>query len=179
MLSHCTEAEGGGRRHDRSPQFNTTRSEIGELLYRLKYRSDRSVTNAIVETAVQFIRSWGIEADVIISVPPSRLDRSFQPVFLIAQGIGTSLNIPLCENCIVKTKDTAELKDVYDYYDRIKLLENAFSADAARLENRNVLLFDDLYRSGATLNAITEAIYTQGHASNVYVLALTRTRSSL
>ena len=50
------------------PQFNTTRSEIGELLYRLKYRSDRSVTNAIVETAVQFIRSWGIEADVIIPV---------------------------------------------------------------------------------------------------------------
>jgi len=37
-------------------------------------------------------------------------------------------------------------------------------------------LFDDLYRSGATLNALSQAAYSQGEAANVFVLALTRTR---
>jgi len=39
-----------------------------------------------------------------------------------------------------------------------------------------VLLFDDLFRSGATLNAVTRVLYEQGQCSDVYALALTRTR---
>ena len=38
-------------------------------------------------------------------------------------------------------------------------------------------VFDDLFRSGATMNAVTSALYDQGHARDVYALALTRTRS--
>ena len=39
------------------------------------------------------------------------------------------------------------------------------------------LLFDDLFRSGATMNSITVALYEQGHASEVFALTPTRTRS--
>jgi len=39
-------------------------------------------------------------------------------------------------------------------------------------------LVDDLYRSGATLNAVTEAVLTSG-ASSVYALALTQTRKKV
>lgn len=39
-----------------------------------------------------------------------------------------------------------------------------------------MLLFDDLYRSGATLNAVTRVLYEQARCSDVYALALTRTR---
>jgi hypothetical protein len=35
----------------------------------------------------------------------------------------------------------------------------------------------DLFRSGATMNAITGALYDQGRARDVYALTLTRTRS--
>jgi len=37
-------------------------------------------------------------------------------------------------------------------------------------------LFDDLYRSGATLNAITQALKDKGKAKEVYALTLTMTR---
>lgn len=37
--------------------------------------------------------------------------------------------------------------------------------------------FDDLFRSGATMNSITVALHEQGHASDVFALTLTRTRS--
>lgn len=39
-----------------------------------------------------------------------------------------------------------------------------------------MLLFDDLYRSGATLNAVTRVLYEQARCSDGYALALTRTR---
>ena len=40
----------------------------------------------------------------------------------------------------------------------------------------DILLFDDLFRSGATLRAITEVLMQQGQAFTVRVLTLTKTR---
>jgi predicted amidophosphoribosyltransferase len=160
------------------PMFDTQRSEIGELLYRLKYRSDQSVVDTIIETAVKFIALWNPTLNFILPTPPSKLGRPYQPVLEIAKRLGLRLNIALCKDCLVKVKDTPELKNVYDYDERLRLLEDAYSVDSSILKGQNVLLFDDLYRSGATLNAITDALYMKGEAANVYVLALTRTRSA-
>ncbi|MFL5384242.1 MAG: hypothetical protein ACJ8GN_17105 [Longimicrobiaceae bacterium] len=40
-----------------------------------------------------------------------------------------------------------------------------------------MLVFDDLFRSGETLNEITHTLMEQGKVDRVYVLTLTRTRS--
>ncbi len=157
--------------------FDTKRSEMGELLYRLKYRSDKSVMDTIVETVLSFIASWNPGLSVIVPVPPSR-QRAFQPVWEMAERLSIRLNLPLRGDCIVKIKDTPELKNVYNYEKRMELLEDAYTVPAASLIGESVLLFDDLYRSGATLNAIAGALYSNGEAANVYVLALTRTRSA-
>jgi competence protein ComFC len=161
--------------------FETKRSEIGELLYKLKYRSDQSAIESIVETAANFatafIKARNLSLDFIIPVPPSR-ERAFQPVLELAKHLSVALNIPLLNDCISKIKDTPELKDVYNYEDRTKLLEGAYTVALDSMEGKNILLFDDLYRSGATLNAITSILYSTGKAANVYVLALTRTRSA-
>jgi predicted amidophosphoribosyltransferase len=45
------------------------------------------------------------------------------------------------------------------------------------LKGKGVLLVDDLYRSGATANAVTLALLSGG-AARVYFLAATRTRSN-
>lgn len=163
------------------PQFETKRSEIGELLYKLKYKLDQSAIESIVETAAHFARAFikarNLSLDFIIPAPPSR-ERDFQPVFEITKQLGAALGIPLINDCINKIKDTPELKDVYDYEERTKLLEGAYSIAPDSIKGKNILLFDDLYRSGATLNAITSILYSTGKAANVYVLALTRTRSA-
>ncbi len=95
----------------------------------------------------------------------------------IARPLSTTLGVALCDDCLVKIKDTPELKNVYDYEARLNLLENAYLAEAAKLKGKSILLFDDLYRSGATLNALTETAYAE--AANVFVLALTRTMSNV
>lgn len=61
--------------HDR---WNTTRSEMGELLYQLKYCHDKSAVDKIV-TLLKGIK--GIEKfDVIIPVPSTNKKRAYQPV---------------------------------------------------------------------------------------------------
>jgi competence protein ComFC len=45
------------------------------------------------------------------------------------------------------------------------------------VRGRRVLLFDDLYRSGATLSAAAHALQDEGKVAEVRVLAVTRTRS--
>jgi competence protein ComFC len=160
------------------PQFDTERSEIGELLYKLKYKRDRSVVDAIVETTADFITSWNINLNFILPTPPSKSGRAYQPVLELAKSLGARLTVTLCADCVVKIKHTPELKNVYDYDQRLKLLEDAFSVNTIVIKDQNVLLFDDLYRSGATLNAITDVLYAQGEVANVYALALTRTRST-
>jgi competence protein ComFC len=51
------------------PMFDTKRSELGELLYRLKYSSDISVVDEIVDTAAEFLNSW--RPDISLIVPGS------------------------------------------------------------------------------------------------------------
>ena len=100
------------------PIFNTKRTEIGELLYRLKYRSDTSVLDEIVTTAADFMNSWNPGVEMVIPVPPSRSDRPFQPVMLIAEELSKRLHIPFRKDCVTKAKDMPELKNVYEFDER-------------------------------------------------------------
>jgi hypothetical protein len=96
------------------PMFETERSEIGELLYKLKYKSDQSVVDEIVNAAASFILSWNAQFDVVVPVPPSNLARRSQPVRVIARGLSELLNLTFAEAALIKTKDTPQLKNVSD-----------------------------------------------------------------
>lgn len=159
-----------------NPQFDTVRTEVGELLYRLKYRGRRDILAELVMTAADFIRKWNPQVHAVVPVPPSKV-RANQPVLLLATGLAKALDLPL-RNIVQRTQSPKQLKDVFDYHERIKLLENAHDVTGMAVRGKSVLLIDDLYRSGATLNAVTGALYEKGKASAVYAFAPTRTRSA-
>jgi competence protein ComFC len=96
------------------PQFDTQRSEIGELLYRLKYGNDKSVITVITETAADFVRKQKWPIDLLIPVPPSRVGRALQPVNALSKALAAQLEVGFCADCVVKVKNTPELKQVYD-----------------------------------------------------------------
>ncbi|MGH8604614.1 MAG: ComF family protein [Gammaproteobacteria bacterium] len=159
------------------PQFETTRTPIGELLYKLKYGSDKSTVEALCQTAAEFIegRSWDL--NLIVPVPPSRSGRRFQPVPVLAKEIGRLLGWQSCPDCIIKTRETDELKAIYDYQKRLDQLTGAYSVITDKVMNQNVLIIDDLYRSGATLEAVANVLQNVGRARKVFALTFTRTRS--
>jgi predicted amidophosphoribosyltransferase len=100
-----------------------------------------------------------------------------QPVLAIGGELAARLGVAFCPECVWRSRDVPQLKDVFDYDERWRLMEGLHEIDKPKLESRNVLLFDDLFRSGATMNSITGAMYDHGNARAVYALTLTRTRS--
>ena len=157
------------------PQFETHRTEIGELLFRLKYRSDETAAKELVEAASSFIRKWAVKPSIIVPVPPTRAYRKLQPVARLADGLGAGLKIPVAHDAIRKQKQFAELKNVYDAEERRKLLQGAFNVNSSRVKDHYVLLVDDLYRSGATMNAIADVLLRSG-ATAVFAFAFTQSR---
>ena len=173
---HTVSSEFVGHDEYGHPKFDTKRSELGELLYRLKYGSDSVVIEEIAVTATEFLKIWNPGCACIVPVPPSR-ERRLQPVLVLAEAIGKNLGMPVRSDAITKVKAIPQLKDVFEYDARVKLLQGAHSADPTIVQGNGILLFDDLFRSGATMNSITETLYGIGKASDVFVLTITRTRS--
>jgi len=158
------------------PEFDTVRSELGELVYRLKYRADKGVIPSIVEATVRFVNTWGIHPDTVVPMPPSKVQRAFQPVVDVASELAKSLGIALDTTSLEKTKITPQMKDVGDFAARVGALEAVLGC-GKDLAGRQVLLIDDLFQSGASMNVAARTLKQQGLVKSVYALALTRTRN--
>src|SRR5690349_7767037 len=141
-------------------QYDNTRSELGDLLYRLKYRSDQMAAPEIIATAAQFLMPHRHKFDLIIPVPSSTV-RAVQPVTLLANGIGKAVSLPVCE-CVTMKRRAEPIKSINDAEQRRKALEGLHAVDASKTAGRRVLLFDDLFRSGSTMNAITDILLVPG-----------------
>jgi competence protein ComFC len=156
-------------------QFETDRTPLGELLHRLKYRADRSVVPEIVAAAVAFLRPHRGKFDLIVPVPPSQ-QRALQPVAVLAEALGVAPGVKV-EDSVARSHATKPQKEVDDPSERLALLSGLYTVVPGAAAAKNVLLFDDAYRSGATLSAITGLLREPGKAASVRVLAITRTRS--
>lgn len=157
-------------------QFDTVRPEIAELLFRLKNRADKDAAGPIIETTANFLAQYRDKFDCIVPVPPSH-QRALQPVIVLAQGIGAALGVPVLF-CITTTRSTSQLKNVTDPEERKKQVEGLYQVATAQTQGRSILLFDDLFRSGTTMNAITDELLGPGQAAAVRALTITKTRSN-
>lgn len=159
-------------------KFDTTYTETGKALNELKYHQNYAQIEQLANEVMAFLKTRLVlpYINVIIPTPPSK-NRDIQPVEEIAKLVSKGLNIPIDTNYIVKIKNTSELKAIEDPLEREKLLTGAFSLQDLRYQNKKILLFDDLFRSGSTLKEITKTLYYNGKVNNVYIVTLTKTRS--
>ncbi len=159
--------------------FDTKRPPVGELLYQLKYGRAQTkveklaIADQLAETAENFIRNtWRAPIDAILPVPPSNV-RAIQPVLVVAEALAARLGVPVCTGCLTKVKQTPQMKDITDYDKRKEVLAGAFTVDPALTTGKNLLIFDDLHGSGATVSRIVELLKDPGRAKAVYLLTLT------
>ena len=157
------------------PQFDTTYSEMGHLVRRLKYQNDQSVLPQII-ALLEPIR--GIETfDAIVPVPSSKT-RALQPVDAIAAALGGRRGVKVLKSYLVKT-ESIELKNITDPGEREKQLQGQIVITGTDdISGQKVLLLDDLYRSGATLNACSTVLKEQAKVGDLCVLTMTKTRSN-
>lgn len=159
--------------------FDTVRTEIGELLYQLKYCKDVSKIQLLADIVVDFLKTRLVTPylSAIIPIPPSDITRTSQPVYEIAKVVGEKLKLKVDYDYLLKIRPTSQLKSIDDPEERRKILADVFQVKDQRYAGKKVLLFDDLYRSGETMNVATQVLIDSGHVNNVYVLAITKTRS--
>jgi predicted amidophosphoribosyltransferase len=157
--------------------WDSTRSEMGELVYQLKYRDRKANVEKIVDLISKKIK--GLETfDAIIPIPPSNRHRATQPVIEIAKELGRRKRVKVLD-ILEKESTDKEIKNVDDPKERKALLKKAMKlSDDHDISGKKVLLFDDLYRSGVTLEVATDLLYRKAKVDTVCVLTLTKTRSN-
>lgn len=165
--------------------YDTDRTELGELVYQVKYESDKSKIKPIAETAAQFVKDkYTVDGypilpylKAIIPTPPSDKNRNFQPVMDIAQEIGKLLEVQVYTDYLKKVKNTPLIKNIPNIEKKREQLQDAFVVSTKEFKDKCVLLFDDIYDSGTTLTEVAKVLYEQGDVKHVLVLTLTRRRT--
>ncbi len=119
--------------------------------------------------AEHFADRWKeIAPDCLVPVPvhPHRLrKRGYNQAALLAQAMSRSLGIPVNENLLIRSADTTAQKKL-SREERALNLRSAFQP-GPETPPPCVLLVDDIYTTGATVDACTEVLLASG-AKRVY-----------
>ena len=168
---HMLSSEFLGYDENGKEKFNNVRTQIGELVYQIKYNHNKEKLNDLLNIMSSFLDSWKIKdkTDLLISVPPSKQSRTYQPVFEIANLIGNYLEKPV-DNTILIKNTKLQAKDGHTNIDGTIIKSKTFDKPVS------ILIIDDLYSTGATLNEVAKVLKNDANVKNVYVLAMTKTR---
>lgn len=155
------------------PIFDTTRSEVGESLFQLKYRNNWSKIKPLAQAIADSLINLP-QFSFIVPMPPSN-PRTKQPVSELAIALGKILDIPVFNNLLQKTHNGQSLKDLATRAEKDAALKDSFSIrDEIQNQGKwDVLLIDDLYHTGASMEAACNALKLYNKVNNVYVAALT------
>ncbi len=159
--------------------YDTLRTPIGEILYRLKYNREWWLARKLAVVAVEFLKEKGIlqKIDNIVTIPPSKFRLFFQPVRSIGKRMGKLTGLPVETRIIRMARRHPPMKEIEDFRQRAELVRDMFTVSSRKLEHKTVLLFDDLYRSGLTLKEGARVLGREAGAKSIYVLTITKTRT--
>lgn len=158
------------------PVWETTRSEVGEAIYQLKYQGNDEGVEELAKTMAEMIDEQFGEVDAIIPLPPSKA-RSVQPVSLLANAVADELGIDCIEDVLVKNGTTPQMKDLSSKEERMEALLGCFSVIDNLDDVHDIVLLDDLFSSGSTMEAATLVLREHDKIDKIYVSAFTKTRS--
>lgn len=99
-------------------------------------------------------------------------NRSYQPVFEIAEKIAAYLGVFYVDDVLVKISDDEVKNTQYDQ----RQLKGKILMKRQGKRDFNVLLVDDLYSTGRTLTECVRLLQQDMHIKKVYVLTMTKTR---
>jgi len=149
------------------------RSSVGQLVYRLKYKGDLTVIPRLVEQACALIAAhpeYG-KLEAVIPVPCST-PRPNEPLASFTRELAQRLGLP-CLDVLGKTRQTRPQKELNTLAQKRANVAGAFGLRTP-LQGKRLLIVDDLFDSGATLEEITRLLM-RADKKEVCVLTLTRT----
>lgn len=140
--------------------------ELKDSIYRFKYAGMREYAAFYGEILYRLkghiIKSW--RPDVIMPVPlhASRFrKRGYNQAELIATELGRRLAVPVDGRTLIRCVNTVPQKDL-DNNGRAKNTKKAFQVNGNIVQYKRILLVDDIYTTGATIDACAAALTDAG-----------------
>lgn len=154
-----------------------------EAIKLFKYKGKMGISRGLTEimrTYLDHCRSSLPEFDLVIPIPLHRRklkERGFNQAETIAKFIASYLNLPLVKDGLMRVRFTDSQSNL-KREERLINVKRAFKAKRRGiLKGKRVLLVDDVYTTGITLNEAAKEI--KRARTQVYIFALARTPGSL
>lgn len=146
-------------------------------IYRFKYDNKREYADFYTEELVRVYGNWikSLQVDAIVPIPlhkKRKVSRGFNQAEVLACGIGKKLNLPVMPEVMVRTKNTVAQKELNDK-ERQENVKNAFKIPSNEVKLKKVLLVDDIYTTGSTIDAAAKALKSKGVEKVYYVCLCT------
>ena len=150
-----------------------TRSVRAALL-RFKFGGQMGSSRVFARFICQLLRDEGASADTVTWVPCSffrRHRRGYDQCREIARAVAAELSLP-CERLLAKTRHTKSQREMSGPEERRANVRGAFTA-RGEVSGRRIILIDDIYTTGATMNECRETLLAAG-AREVFCAAAAR-----
>lgn len=158
--------------------YYTKGGDVRQLLYELKYHGNKEVGEVMGRImAAELLSSCFFEGiDLIIPVPLHRRkerQRGYNQSECVARGIADITGLPVYTHLVVRDRYTAT-QTHKGQYERWENVRNLFVCSSPELlENKNILLVDDVLTTGATIVSCADALHNiPGLRVSVLTLAL-------
>lgn len=164
------------RRHTRSfkrayPVFRYEEPVASSVLA-IKYHNKREYVDYYGNLLAERLRKAGVadRIQIILPVPihkRRRKKRGYNQAELLAEVVGRQLHLPVDKTHLLRVSETAPQKELSPL-ERANNIKQALEVKMLPAEWKTVLLIDDIYTTGATVQACTEALQEAG-VEQVYV----------
>ncbi len=161
----CVDCENAEHTFDRGRALYEYDS-IKQAIYRFKYENRKEYATFFGKQLAQKlgkeILSW--KPDAIIPVPlyKDRLKkRGYNQAALIARELGKELNIPVNEKILYRIRETLPQKEL-NGKERQNNLKNAFKIGQNDVKLKTIIIIDDIYTTGSTMNAMATCLRNAG-----------------
>lgn len=133
-------------------------SPVQEMLHRIKYQGHFQAAYDLGRSYGPMLRAQpgfsGLEGVVPVPLHPRREhQRGFNQSAWFGRGLSEALGVPLWEKQLIRRRNT-RTQTAMGRQDRLRNIEGAFDLhQPERLQNRHLLLVDDVMTTGATLES--------------------------
>jgi len=148
---------------------------LRQAIRKLKYRRDIPLGEALARHLIAQWKSLEWKVDLVTPVPLSaaRLaERGYNQAALLALPLALSCGLTYSTRILKKIRNTPSQVGL-DFMERQQNVKNTFVAAAELVQDKIVLIVDDVVTSGATMDACSQALRAAG-AQRVYGLSLAR-----
>ena len=171
----CYDCEKGKSFYEQGRSVWLHKGPVKWSVYQFKYHNRRIYGEYYAEEMYRLygakMKEWGIET--IIPVPlhkRRRRKRGYNQAEILARHLGRLSGIPVDTKCVMRVRNTKPQK-MLNHKERKRNLKDAFRVVKQRGIAQNILLIDDIYTTGNTINAVARVLIEKG-ARKVWFLTI-------